>query len=158
MRNDGNVSGSAFFDMSQTSPLADDAPPTAAGKILIFSEHGETRLLLKTLLKIWDYAAAAEAATLSQAHAFIDEHKPPLMILDAVFPFEDNLKFVRRIRRDEFAGALPIIILSGYAQPNFRMLAEAAGADEFFVKPLDFDEFHNSLDAALEKQSKKYVN
>lgn len=66
----------------------------------------------------------------------------------------DSLATARRMRQIERLRDVPIVFVSGHAQPEFRSLALTLGGDDFLVKPVDF----NQLEAVLKKFIRRNAN
>ena len=58
-----------------------------------------------------------------------------LAVLDLMMPGIDGYEVTRRLRADEEHAALPILILSAFAEDRQAALALAAGADAYMRKP-----------------------
>ena len=151
-----NVSGSAFYSMSEAPPVlnAFDRQLSAKSKVLIFSREPDMRILLKTLLELWGFQTT-ESDCLETSLSIVENEKPSLILVDSILPFETHLENIRQLKRHKFAGEIPIIVLSGFSQPQFKDLSMAVGADGFFVKPLDFDQLETYLKKNLEKRVEK---
>jgi two-component system response regulator MprA len=65
------------------------------------------------------------------------EQPPDLVILDWMLPGLDGLEVCRRLRA---AGDVPILMLTAKEDVHDRVLGLDAGADDYLVKPFDFDE------------------
>jgi two-component system, OmpR family, response regulator MprA len=67
---------------------------------------------------------------------------PDLLILDLMLPGIDGLELTRRVRAAEESGGsrLPILILTARDSVPDRVSGLDAGADDYLVKPFDFDE------------------
>ena len=155
MQNNGNVSGSTFFYMSEvpsTLPSL-EGHLSAKNKVLIFSRESDTQILLKTFLEICGYQTA-ESDSMEKSLSIVENEKPCLILLDSILPFERHLENIRQLRRNNISKTIPIIVLSGFSQPQFKNLSIAVGADGFMVKPLDFDLLENYLKQNIEKQVK----
>lgn len=141
--------------MNELSPISPsgDGQISANNRILIFSEDVESIILLRTLLKMWGYQTD-ECETLEEFLSIVKKRKPNLILLDSIVPFEDNLELIRQIRKNKVSKAVPIVALSGFAQPKHRSLSLAIGADSFFVKPIDFDALEKCLENSVKKQIK----
>jgi len=151
MQNEGSFSGSTSFYMSDLPPLLPSADGRiSADKILIFSTEKDTQLLLGTLLEMWGYETEI-CDDLEKSLAAAKQESPKLILLDSSLPFEAHLENLRQIRRNKYAGRIPIIVMSGFSQPECRSLALALGADDFLVKPLDFDTLEICLQRQIEK-------
>ena len=156
MQNEGNVTGSEFFRINELPSLlkAAEEQLSPENTVLIFSQETDTRILFKTFLEIWGYQTE-ESDCLEESLSIIKNRKPNLIILDSILPFERHLENIRQIRRNKFSKEIPIIVLSGFSQPQFKSLSMAVGADGFLVKPVDFDLLENFLKKNIENQGKK---
>jgi DNA-binding response OmpR family regulator len=156
MNNEGNVTGSEFFRINELPALlkAAEEQLSPGNTVLIFSQETDSRVLLKTFLEIWGYQTA-ESDCLEESLSIIENRHPNLIILDSILPFERHLENIRQIRRNKFSKEIPIIVLSGFSQPQFKSLSMAVGADGFLVKPVDFDLLENFLKKNIENQGKK---
>ncbi|GAC1319807.1 MAG: two-component system response regulator TrcR [Chloroflexota bacterium] len=67
----------------------------------------------------------------------VDRFKPHLVILDLMLPDIDGLDLAARLRRDPH---LLIIMLTARDQLTDRVTGLKAGADDYIVKPFDFEE------------------
>jgi two-component system alkaline phosphatase synthesis response regulator PhoP len=132
--------------MSDPTPIfsSDDEQIPLNNRVLIFSREQETRLLLGTLLELWGYQTEG-FESLETSLPEIESEPPRLILLDSTLPFETHLENIRQIRRNKFLKETPIIVISGFSQPKFRQLSIAVGANDFLVKPLDFDRLENYL-------------
>ena len=61
---------------------------------------------------------------------------PDLIFLDLKMPVMSGFEVLEWIRRQEFPGTLPVIVLSGSDQETDRLRALELGASEFIVKPI----------------------
>jgi len=77
-----------------------------------------------------------------------DKH-PDLVLMDSSLPVRDGLAIYREMRNCSSLGDVPIILTSGYSTQAFRDEVQAAGCEEFLVKPLDFDELERLLESHL---------
>jgi two-component system, response regulator len=85
-----------------------------------------------------EVAGDGEQATERLARArFGSGGRPQLVLLDLKMPRMDGLEVLRRIRADEAAAELPVVVLTSSERPEDREAAVAAGATWFVCKPLD---------------------
>ena len=80
------------------------------------------------------------------------QHKPALTIMDLSLPVMDGWTAIREIRRNPATLQLPILALSAHAAQADIARALAAGANEYLTKPIDEDEFLQTV-ARLIQQS-----
>ncbi|MCD4685742.1 MAG: response regulator transcription factor [Anaerolineae bacterium] len=65
------------------------------------------------------------------------ENPPDLVLLDWMLPGLDGIEVCRRLRK---AGDVPILMLTAKEDVADRVAGLDAGADDYLVKPFDFDE------------------
>jgi two-component system CheB/CheR fusion protein len=65
--------------------------------------------------------------------------KPEVIMLDLGLPGMDGFEIARRLRARFGHNYLRLVALSGYSQDEYQANAEAAGFDEYLVKPVDLD-------------------
>lgn len=78
------------------------------------------------------YLEAPDAATAREA---IEYARPDLVLLDLMLPGESGLELLRTLRRDPELAAVPVVVVSAWADEEHRREAEDAGADLFLAKP-----------------------
>jgi CheY-like chemotaxis protein len=116
--------------------------------VLVTEDDDDTRFVLSTLLAMRGFAVV-EAVDGEQAVLLAESERPDLILMDGSLPRLDGLGAARRIRQLGGAGRVPIVFVSGHAEPAFRAVAREAGCDEYLVKPLDFDQLGGILDRHL---------
>lgn len=116
--------------------------------VLVTEDHGDTRLLLCTVLNLRG-CAVIEAADGEEAVRLAESARPDLILLDGSMPRLDGFGAARRIRQLRRGGRVPIVFISGHAEPAFRAGAREAGCDEYLVKPLDLGELSGVLERFL---------
>jgi two-component system, OmpR family, response regulator MtrA len=83
--------------------------------------------------------------------AAISQHQPRLVVLDVVLPGANGLDLAKAIKMDG-KDAVPLIaIISSLAFPEVIARARQAGADEFFVKPINSDLLFTRLSHQIKK-------
>lgn len=117
--------------------------------VMIFGEVEEVRSLFKVLLQTWSYDVA-EASSVEQLIGIARSRPVDLVLMDTKLLILDSLILMKRIKNHPSLDKTPFVLLSGHAQNVVRRTALAAGADDFVVKPVDFE--------MLEKILKAYLN
>lgn len=114
-----------------------------------------------------DLAAALEAAfarrdiavdhagTVADAELMLNAVRYAAIILDLGLPDDDGLSALKALRRHD--DPIPVLILTARSSVEDRIRGLNAGADDYMVKPIDFDELQARLDAVLRRQG-GYVN
>lgn len=113
--------------------------------VLILGKDSDTRLLYRYFLELWDYHVA-EAAGVEEMLTLTAYFQPELILIDCSLKFENNIETIQKIRGNLFLQKTPLILVSGYSQQRFRETAMENGADDFLVKPLNFDELRADVE------------
>ena len=129
------------------SPSGHLLPATAAPHVvLVVEDHEDTRFMLRVLLEMRGLEVV-EAADGEEAVRAAESVRPGLVLMDGGLPLLDGLAAERRIRESEGLRGVPVVMLSGRAEPDFRARALASGCDGFLVKPFSAAQ----LDSVLER-------
>jgi CheY-like chemotaxis protein len=128
----------------------DDASPARpsphASVVLVVDDHEDTRFMHRYVLESLGYSVL-EAGDGEEAVAVAERERPDLILMDAVLPRLDGLSATRRIRENPSLPRVPVLFLSGRAEPSFRASALEAGCDDYLVKPVTL----KALGQAIEK-------
>ncbi|MBI2461068.1 MAG: response regulator [Candidatus Rokubacteria bacterium] len=89
-------------------------------------------------------AASAEAAL-----EVLDGTTPDLVLTDVHMGGLSGVQLCRRLKADPRLQLTPVVILTGVADLDSRLAGLAAGADDFFAKPVEFVELQTRLGALL---------
>ena len=92
---------------------------------------------------VYEVASGAEAVRfLRREGPYADAPRPGLIYLDLEMPGGvDGLDLLRRIRADAGLRDVPVVMMSGVADPDAVRAAAAAGANSYTVKPADAGQF-----------------
>ncbi|HEY8718395.1 EAL domain-containing response regulator [Pengzhenrongella sp.] len=104
--------------------------------ILIVDDEIRNRRLLQALLGPEGYNTPM-AATGTEALARIAENPPDLILLDAMMPGIDGRQVAAAVKADPATRNIPIIMVTARTDREARLLALAAGAEDFLTKPID---------------------
>ena len=142
--------------MNDVRPLTNSFPagsptPPRNSLVLVVEDHEESRKMLRVLLSLKGYEVI-EAEEGERALELAKDKHPDLVLMDISLPVRDGLAVYREMRNCASLGDVPIILTSGYSTDDFRQEVQAAGCQEFLVKPLDFDELDRLLEAHLSHQ------
>ena len=84
-----------------------------------------------------------------EALAELKRFKPQLVILDLMLPGIDGMELAKRMREDS---GLMIIMLTARDQVEDRIAGLRAGADDYLVKPFDFEELVARIHAVARRR------
>jgi CheY-like chemotaxis protein len=118
--------------------------------VLIVESNEDSRQMFKTLLEIWGYRTVESEDGEESIEAAVNKC-PNLILMDTSLLKMDGLTAMHRMREIDNLRGIPIVFISGHAQPEFRALALTAGGDDFLVKPIDFNQLENVLKKHTEK-------
>jgi two-component system response regulator len=70
---------------------------------------------------------------------------PKLILLDLKMPRIDGLQVLRQIKESEWAGLIPVVVLSSSKEDKDIMESYQLGANSYLVKPVDFEAFLQTI-------------
>lgn len=116
--------------------------------VLVVEDHDDTRLMLMYLLERRGcrVALAEDGET---AVRVAEQTRPDLILMDAGLPRMDGLAAARRIRKTPALARVPIVFLSGHAQPSFRAVALETGGNDYLIKPFEVEQLERVLERHL---------
>ncbi len=89
----------------------------------------------------------------AEAIAMAGAHKPDLILMDLSLPVTDGLEATRQIKASPETRHIPIIALSSFAMEDAREKALAAGCDDYYSSPVDFQFLRARIEELLTKES-----
>jgi two-component system cell cycle response regulator len=105
-------------------------------RILIVDDSQASIALLRAQL-VAQYFEVVSATDGSEAFARLEEDQPDLILLDCVMPGADGFDVCRQIKGCPATTHVPVVMVTALDQPEHRIAAMQAGADEFMTKPLE---------------------
>lgn len=113
--------------------------PLDRSLVLVVDDDRDLNDILKRMLerKIPDISVR-QAFDGFEAGRVVAESRPALILLDVDLPGIDGKKLCARIHDDPSLGNPAIIAMTGLDMPDIKVDMLAAGASDFFPKPLDF--------------------
>ena len=122
-----------------TSQRATDSANTLQPCVLVVEDHDDTRLMLRTMLETRNSIAVVEAENGEMAIALATNVRIDLILMDTDLPLLDGYAATIRIRENTRTQEIPIVMISGHAEPAAQLKAFAAGCTEYLVKPFSLD-------------------
>lgn len=153
--------GRAFTDriqgtthlMAMPFPQADSEPTEAPRRILLVEDEPAISGFVRRGL-IFEGFEVTIAVDGREALDSVRDHPPDLLVLDLMLPSMDGIEITRRIRAAEGAdegSRLPILMLTARDSIADRVAGLDAGADDYLVKPFDFEELVARVRALLRR-------
>jgi CheY-like chemotaxis protein len=110
--------------------------------IVVVDDQGTSRQVISKLAStIEDNAAVVAFEDPFDALSFFQDNTPDLVITDYSMPIINGAEFIRRVRDIPKCHDVPVVVVTAYANPEFRRLALEAGTTEYLSLPLNFEEF-----------------
>jgi two-component system, cell cycle response regulator DivK len=107
--------------------------------VLVVEDHDDTRQMLRTMLEMRGRIAVVEAKNGEMGIALATNVRLDLILIDTDLPVIDGYAATSRIREHTPTHKIPIVMMSGHAEPAAQLRAFAAGCTEYLVKPFSMD-------------------
>jgi signal transduction histidine kinase/ligand-binding sensor domain-containing protein/DNA-binding response OmpR family regulator len=149
--NDVNLSGHFFKEhLPQKNYSVSKTKESQKPKLLVVEDNDELREYIKTCL-IQDFAVyeADNGETgLNKAITYL----PDLIISDVLMPKMDGLQMLAQIKKDNRTSHIPVILLTARSLSQHKIEGLETGADDYLLKPFDFDELIARVDNLLKSR------
>lgn len=103
-------------------------------EILIVEDSPTQALQLQRILEKYNYRVSV-ANNGKEALAYMNGHKPTLVISDIIMPDMDGYELCRQMKENENLADIPIILLTKLSDREDRLKGLGLGADNFITKP-----------------------
>lgn len=123
----------------RTSQRATNSANTFKPCVLVVDDHCDTRLMVRTMLEMRGRIAVVEAENGGMAIALATNVRIDLILIDADLPVIDGYAATSCIREHAPTHEIPIVMMSGHAEPAAQLRAFAAGCTEYLIKPFSLD-------------------
>ncbi|MBK1686570.1 response regulator transcription factor [Rubrivivax gelatinosus] len=119
-------------------------------RVLIVEDQADIRKLIRMTLEFESYEIH-EAADGAYGLRLAQAVRPDLVLLDVMMPGEiDGLQVCQRLKNDPATRAMKIVLLTARGQARDREAGQAAGADEYLVKPFSPLQLIDTIERLLE--------
>lgn len=102
--------------------------------VLVVEDNELNLTLVRDLLEHHGYHVVV-ARDGEEGLALARKARPALVLMDLQLPRMDGFAATREIRRDPLTAGTPVVALTGFAMPEDRQRALAAGCNEVICKP-----------------------
>ena len=117
-------------------------------KILIVDDTIDTVDLLRKRLRAEGYDTA-EAYDGEECLRQVDAYRPDLIVLDVMMPKLDGYEVCRRLKADECARYIPILMLTAKSDVEDKIKGLDTGADDYIPKPFNYQELSARIRSLL---------
>jgi CheY-like chemotaxis protein len=149
-RREGEADSALPVVVEPTPQEPDRLKPNPGTQILIVDDSKTIHVMLSRILRKFGYETLS-AYDGETGLELINTHRPALVLMDVVMPGISGFQATRQIRKssDPAIAHLPVLIISGNAQPTEEYWSEKIGANGFLAKPFDNNELFNRIEALL---------
>ncbi|MBI4608538.1 MAG: response regulator [Candidatus Rokubacteria bacterium] len=126
--------------------------PVGQATILVVEDDPALRDVLDEHLARLGYRVVT-AASAEVALALVEQTAPDLILTDVHMGVMSGIELCARLKGDPRFQLTPVILLTGVADLDARVAGLAAGADDFFAKPVEFTELRTRVAALLRVKS-----
>ncbi len=125
----------------------------SSAKILIVDDEAAIREMLRMNLEISGFKCI-EAADAVAAHGLIIDERPDLVLLDWMLPDVSGIELVGRLKKDDSARDVPVIMLTARADEHHKIQGLEGGVDDYITKPFSPRELIARVNAVLRRTGK----
>ena len=128
----------------------------AGARVLIVDDDEDARELVSALLELAG-ATVSSVGSVAQALSGVQSFDPDVVLTDFAMPDADGLDLIREFRKVPSIRpvAVPIVMLSGHHEGDWRARAFEAGAADVLAKPFDPAVLIARIAAAVAESRKK---
>jgi DNA-binding response OmpR family regulator len=118
-------------------------------KILIIDDHPETRSIIGHVLKLQGYIIVTAENGLEGLKT-ADKEQPHIILCDYMMPIMDGVETITNLRKRPEFDNVPIIMFTAVDDPQQKLAAFDAGADDYLNKPTEPPELIDRVQMLLE--------
>jgi PAS domain S-box-containing protein len=127
-------------------PAAGAGPATASLSVLCVEDNPVNLMLVRELLALRPGVRLHEAEDGRSGVALALQERPDVLLLDLQLPDISGLEVLAQLRAAPAMAGCIYIALSANAMPEDIAKARAAGFDDYWTKPIDFERFLAGID------------
>lgn len=120
--------------------------------VLIVDDNIKNLDLFKDFVESWGY----EIVTAQQgkdAISLAERYLPDIILLDVMLPGMSGYEVCRELKENTKTQHIPVVMITVLNDIADRIHGYKIGADQFLVKPVDYNELHAILDSLFGKKS-----
>ena len=146
-RCDAAAAGRPAAPATPATPPPDATP--APARVLYIEDNEVNALLVREVLEPCTWVQLETVADGRSGLQRARESQPDLVLLDMQLPDMDGLAVLKALHADPATAGLRCVALSANAMPEDMAAARAAGAVDYWTKPIQFPDFVDKLAALL---------
>ncbi len=126
-------------------------------RILIVDDEPDILSLLALHLQLKQYEVLKTSSPL-KAIEIAKQKKPDLILLDVMMPEMDGFEVAAKLKESVDTKSIPIIFLTARTQTEDKIRGFKAGADDYLVKPFDFEELEIRINRLIRRKEEDTSN
>ena len=115
--------------------------------ILVVDDSETNLVLLRAVLEDEGYEVITVFNS-KEALKYLENNKPGLILLDLLMPEVGGIDLLKIIKKDSNNAAIPVIVVTAYANKENRYTAKELGAVDVIEKPIDLPDFIAKINRA----------
>ncbi len=116
--------------------------------IIIVEDEPDTAEMLAEMMRLNGYQVCKTFGGRA-AMALIAQEKPDAVLLDMMMPDVPGLEVLRFMRRNPHLSDIPVVMISGMTLPSDIKSGMDAGAYDYLVKPVDYEDLVHVVEKAI---------
>jgi CheY-like chemotaxis protein len=133
------------LERAEDPPPPLDEVPHRPARLLYIEDNLANLSLVETILETRPRWVTLPALQGQLGVELAREHLPDLILLDLHLPDIPGEEVLRRLRADPRTAPIPVVVITADATPSMVARLRSAGADAYLTKPLEVDEFLETL-------------
>lgn len=120
--------------------------------VLIVDDNIKNLDLFKDFVESWGYETVT-AQQWKDAISLAERYLPDIILLDVMLPGMSGYEVCRELKENTKTQHIPVVMITVLNDIADRIHGYKIGADQFLVKPVDYNELHAILDSLFGKKS-----
>ncbi|WP_298563560.1 response regulator [uncultured Phascolarctobacterium sp.] len=120
--------------------------------VLIVDDNLKNLDLFKDFVESWGYMTIT-AQQGKDAICFAEQYLPDIILLDVMLPGMSGYEVCRELKENPKTQHIPVVMITVLNDIADRIHGYKIGADQFLVKPVDYNELHAILGSLFGKKS-----
>jgi CheY-like chemotaxis protein/nitrogen-specific signal transduction histidine kinase/HPt (histidine-containing phosphotransfer) domain-containing protein len=125
--------------------------------ILYVEDNPANLKLIAQLIARRTYLRLLTATDGESGIALAHMHRPDVILMDINLPGISGIEALQSLREDPATADIPVVALSASAMPDDIEKGQLAGFFRYLTKPINIDDFSDTLDAALVRRERLAV-
>ena len=120
--------------------------------VLIVDDNIKNLDLFKDFVESWGYETVTDRQG-KDAISLAERYLPDIILLDVMLPGMSGYEVCRELKENTKTQHIPVVMITVLNDIADRIHGYKIGADQFLVKPVDYNELHAILDSLFGKKS-----